>query len=194
MEQARNLIKVINNFITKDEVSSIISFMDDNLNNFLVYQNETRYVWRFGTDYLWVKETEKTLHRFGEFELFFKNFIFPKVESYVDEIYNNSSIAVSTLWLSKHYPGANVPLHEDTDNGHNPQFEYSAVLYLNSLKNTGTLQFPFINFEYSPVAGDLVIFPANLGKPFAHKVEEINEIRYTVPMWMASEEYSFYHS
>lgn len=191
MEQARNLIKVINNFITKDEVSRIISFMDNNLEKFLVYQDGTRYVWRFGTDYLWTKETEKTLHNFGELELFFKNFVFPKVESYVDEIYNNSSIAVSTLWLSKHYPGANVPLHEDTDNGHNPQFEYSAVLYLNSLKNTGTLQFPFINFEYSPVAGDLVIFPANLGKPFAHKVEEINEIRYTVPMWMASKEYAF---
>jgi hypothetical protein len=194
MEQARNLIKVINNFITKDEVSRIISFMDNNLDNFLIYQDGTRYVWRFGTDYLWTKETEKTLHNFGELELFFKNFVFPKVESYIDEIYNNSSIAVSTLWLSKHYPGANVPLHEDTDNGHNPQFEYSAVLYLNSLKNTGTLQFPFINFEYSPVAGDLVIFPANLGKPFAHKVEEISEIRYTVPMWMASKEYSFYHS
>lgn len=194
MEQARNLIKVINNFITKDEVSRIISFMDNNLEKFLVYQDGTRYVWRFGTDYLWTKETEKTLHNLGELELFFKNFVFPQVESYIDKIYDNSNIATSTMWFSKHYPGSKVPLHEDTDNGYNPQFEYSAVLYLNSLENTGTLQFPFINFEYSPIAGDLIIFPSNLGKPFAHKVEEINETRYTIPMWMASKEYSFYPS
>jgi hypothetical protein len=192
MKQARNLIKVINNFITNDEISRVISFMDSNLENFLVYQDGTRYVWKFGTDYYYPIETEKTLESFGELEPFFKDFIFPKVESYVDKIYNNSSIAVSTLWLSKHYPGSEVTLHMDTDNGSNPQFEYSAVLYLNSLDNTGILQFPYLDFEYSPVAGDLVLFPANLGMEFAHKVTEINEIRYTIPMWMSSKEYSFY--
>jgi hypothetical protein len=189
MEQSRNLIKVINNFITKDEVSFIMSFMDNNLNNFLVYQEGTRYVWRFGTDFYYA-DSEKTLDKTNELQPFLKNIIFPKVVSYVKDIYNNSNIAVSTLWFSKHYPGSEVTLHEDTDNGTNLQFEYSAVLYLNSLKNTGILQFPFINFEYSPVAGDLIIFPSNLGKPFAHKVEEINEIRYTLPMWISAKKYA----
>jgi hypothetical protein len=192
MEQSRNLIKVINNFITEDEISRTISFMDNNLDNFLVSQNGTRYVWKFGTDYYYPLETEKTLKSFGDLELFFKNYIFPKVESYVGEIYNNSGLAVSTLWLSKHYPGSEVTLHMDTDNGSNPQFEYSAVLYLNSLDNTGILQFPYLDFEYFPVAGDLVLFPANLGKDFAHRVTEINEIRYTIPMWISAKKYSFY--
>ena len=61
-------------------------------------------------------------------------------------MYNNSNITVSTLWFSKHYPGSKVTLHMDTDNGDNPQFEYSAVLYLNSLSGTGILQFPFLDF------------------------------------------------
>ncbi len=186
------MIKVINNFITEDEISRTISFMDNNLDNFLVSQNGTRYVWKFGTDYYYPLETEKTLKSFGDLELFFKNYIFPKVESYVGEIYNNSGLAVSTLWLSKHYPGSEVTLHMDTDNGSNPQFEYSAVLYLNSLDNTGILQFPYLDFEYFPVAGDLVLFPANLGKDFAHRVTEINEIRYTIPMWISAKKYSFY--
>lgn len=190
MTNSRDLIKVINNFITKDEASNIISFIDSNLENFLVYQNGTRYVWKFGTDYYYPLETEKTLDKTNEFKSFLKDYIFPKVEFYVDKTYNNSNIAVSTLWFSKHYPGSKVELHMDTDNGYNPQFQYSAVLYLNSLSDTGILQFPFLDFKYFPVAGDLVIFPSNLGKPFAHEVTEIDEIRYTVPMWISSPEYS----
>ena len=190
MVSSRGLIKVVNNFITKDEASNIISFIDRNLENFLVYQEGTRYVWKFGTDYYYPLETEKTLDKTDELQSFLKDYIFPKVESCVDKMYNNSNIAVSTLWFSKHYPGSEVTLHMDTDNGLNPQFQYSAVLYLNSLDNTGILKFPFLDFEYSPVAGDLVLFPANLGKPFAHQVTEINEIRYTVPMWISSPEYS----
>lgn len=189
MESLTGLIKVVSNFITKDEALNIISFMDDNLKNFQKHQNGTRYAWRFGTDYYWT-QSEKTLDSLGELKLFFKHSIFPKIEHNINNFYNNSNVFVSTLWLSKHYPGANVPLHEDTDNGYNPQFEYSAVLYLNSLKDTGILKFPFIDFEYCPVAGDLILFPSNLGKSFAHQVEEINEIRYTVPMWLASSEYA----
>jgi Rps23 Pro-64 3,4-dihydroxylase Tpa1-like proline 4-hydroxylase len=57
------------------------------------------------------------------------------------------------------------------------------------MSSGGVLSFPDLNYKYSPVQGDLVVFPS---KPleFVHEVEEINEERYTIPVWLT--EYEFF--
>ncbi len=183
------LIKVVNNFITKDEASHIISFIDNNMDLFHSKQENTRHTLMFGKDFLF-PESSEDFSKNNPLCDYFKDKIFPPVIKLLEDTYHDLDIAVSNLWFSRHDPGSKLPLHEDIDNGANLQFKYSAILYLNSLENTGILKFPFANFEYSPSMGDLVFFPSK-GKTFAHQIDTITEKRYCVPMWISSKKYSF---
>jgi len=188
MSQSGGLIQVINNFITKDEASRIIDFIDNNIEVFESTQKNKRYALKYGKDFLFENSFED-FNKYNHLNHYFKGKIFPRVIDKIGTFYNNSDIAVSNLWFSKHCPGSVLRLHEDVDKGINPQFIYSGIIYLNSLEDTGILKFPFANFEYSPKAGDFVFFPSK-GKTFAHEIGEINKTRYSIPMWISDPKYS----
>jgi hypothetical protein len=192
MEDDDKYIKVIKNFIDDEGIKSLISFIDSNINKFLSYQGNNRHVLRFGKDFYW-DDSNKDFKDIGELEIYLRDKVFLKVQNLLKDIYQKEGLFVSNLWLSKHLPGSIIEMHEDIDGGRNPQFEYSAIIYLNSLDNTGILDFPFSNFSYTPVSGDLVIFPSkhiDFPHQFAHRVSEIKEIRYTIPMWISPQRYA----
>jgi hypothetical protein len=58
---------------------------------------------------------------------------------------------------------------------------YSAVIYLNTLEDSGSLDFFKIGVSVKPEAGSLVIFPSG-GADYWHEVKSIKENRYTVPL------------
>lgn len=188
MISSRGLIKVVSNFITKDEASNLISFIDNNLQNHRSYQEGMRYAWKFGKDF-YFDYSEKDFSKVGNIENYFREIIFKKTIKILGDLYQAKDVSVSNLWFSKHEPGSVVPIHQDIDDGFNPQFQYSAILYLNSLDNTGILKFPFSDFMYTPKEGDLILFPSK-GKEFSHEVDEIKQTRYSVPMWISAPEYS----
>jgi hypothetical protein len=188
MSQSGGLIQVINNFITEDEASRIIDFIENNIEVFESTQNNKRYALKYGKDFLFQNSFED-FSKYNHLNHYFKDKIFPKVVQQINNFYGDSNIAVSNLWFSKHNPGSKLVLHEDVDKGINPQFKYSGIIYLNSLEGTGVLKFPFANFEYSPKVGDFVFFPS-AGKTFAHKIDEINKTRYAIPMWVSEPKYS----
>ena len=185
-------INIVNNFIDQEDIDKIINFIDNNLESFRLYQDNTRYVLKFGKDFTF-HYSSRDFSQTKELEPLFREKLFPKMLDTIKYFYGEHDLKTSLLWLSKHLPGSTIPTHHDHDGKRNSQLEYSAILYLNSLDNTGILEFPWSNFSYTPVAGDLVIFPSediDFENQFAHRVSEINEIRYTVPVWFAKPDYS----
>lgn len=190
-----NHINIIKNFIEPKDINKLISFIDDNINNFLVYQNNTRYVWRFGHDNFW-EDCKKDLTPLNDILEILETKIFNNMIKTIKHFYDKD-LTISSFWISKHEPGSKVSLHKDIDAGTNPHFKYSAVLYLNSLESQddGSIYFPYSNFIYTPVAGELLIFPSDdidFENQFMHEVRQIKDTRYSIALWASTEEYSLY--
>jgi hypothetical protein len=101
------------------------------------------------------------------------------------------SLYLSALYFSKQHPGSSIPEHEDTDSGTNYQTDYSGIVYLNTIKESG--QIKFLDFDYSkfPEMGDLLIFDSK--STGLHEVLETLETRYTIPIWLTKNiEYSLF--
>jgi hypothetical protein len=182
-------IKVVENFISKDEINSMIEYINHleakNLKEFGVYQDGKRLALQFGNDLYHKTLSHLTLDLLFKKEKQIKKY-FQKVITKTKELFNDKEdLYVCAFWFAKQYPGAKVPAHEDTDNGVNLHFKYSAILYLNELESGGELSFLDLGHSYKPQAGDLVIFPT-FGTGI-HAVLEIPETRYSMPFWMTSD-------
>lgn len=187
-----NHIHVIENLIDNDTNKEIVEFIDNNQELFLSHQDGKRFALRFGKDFNW-PDSKEDMSILKNLSNIFEHNIFPKVNNIVFEMYNEKNLRVSNMWLSKHLPGSDILLHNDHDGGVNAQFRYSAILYLNTLKDDGVLKFPFLQYSYTPVSNSLIIFPSHaidIDDQFAHHVDSINSVRYSVPMWISDLEYS----
>jgi hypothetical protein len=183
-----NPIKIIKNFISENEIQSMVDYINqleaNSLNEFTLSQNEKRRTVKFGND-LFHNDSRKDLDLLSEKRNQIKEYLNLVIEktknifSYSDDLY------VCSFWLAKQYPGASIPGHEDTDGLNNTHFRYSAILYLNELSSGGEISFLNFDYSYKPKAGDLVIFPTyGTGH---HAVLEIPEKRYSIPIWMTND-------
>lgn len=180
-----NLIKVIKNFIDEDDAETIIKYMDLNIEKFKIDSRSVggkRYSYRFGNDNVH-KDSRPYLDEIFDLkhivDKYTKKILFLTQKEYEDY----RDLYLSSIWLAKQESGADITYHKDVDEGYNPQFVYSAVLYLNTIENEGSLSFPVLRYKYMPKAYDLIIFPAD-GIEFYHGVDRIGQDRYSVPMWM----------
>jgi len=178
-------IKIINNFIEDSDIEKIIKYIDSNLYKFSLDERSIgghRYSYRFGKCYAH-KDSRENLNDLINIKDVIDKYSQKACSLTKKEFNETNDVILASLWLAKQQSGATVTYHKDIDDGKNPQFKYSAVIYLNTMENSGKLRFPIINFEYSPIAGDIVIFPSD-GVEFYHGVDAINQDRYTMPMWM----------
>lgn len=68
------------------------------------------------------------------------------------------------------------------DDGPNTPRRISAVGYLNDDYTGGGLRFPYMNYIYEPVAGDIVFFPS--GIPYSHEAMPVlSGTKYSVAAW-----------
>jgi hypothetical protein len=74
--------------------------------------------------------------------------------------------------------------HSDSGPGHERLF--SAVLYLNTIKNGGGTYFNKFNFEVSPEAGKLVLFPANYAYMHEARVSPDDD-KFVIVTWFKPE-------
>jgi hypothetical protein len=114
----------------------------------------------------------------------------PRSESLVRESFERVLLSVKKIfdvqedlymcafWLGKQYPGATIPLHDDTDSGFSSHNKYSGIVYLNSMEDGGDLFFPKFNFSYLPEEGSLITFPSR--EAGIHGVSKINKVRYSL--------------
>lgn len=191
MDNFISQIKIVNNFLTKQECDYLKDFIERHLHIMKgsKIQGDRRKFISFGKD-SFHRDSEVSLDLIKEIEPMLRNDIFPRLSTKVTELTNNrKELMVNNFFLAKQYPGARIDSHVDTDGGQNMQFKFSGIIYLNTMSSGGELNFPDLNYTYSPVAGDLVTFPS---KPleFVHEVAEIHEERYTIPIWMT--EYPFF--
>jgi hypothetical protein len=185
-------IKVIKNFIQEPEIGTMIDYVDylekTELDKFAQWQSGKRLALRFGVD----EDPDHTDGSFSNLGILGNNRNF--IASYLDKTVAavkkafevDESLYVCNFWFAKQYPGAIVGEHADTGGvgGHyNNHFKYSAVLYLNSMNKSGELIFRDENYSYIPRGGDLVMFPSYGIK---HRVDEILETRYSLPMWITN--------
>jgi hypothetical protein len=183
---------IIEDFIDDKTNKTIVDFIDNNQKLFSSDQNNKRFALRFGKDFYW-EDSHEDMSLLKDMLDIFKGKIFPKVNNKICELSGETGLKVSNMWLSKHLPGSIVPMHLDHDGWRNVQFKYSAILYLSTLNNDGILEFPFSKYTYTPVSNSLIIFPSHdidFDNQFAHRVESINSIRYSVPMWISDIEYA----
>lgn len=184
-------MNIIPNFLTEEKMNRIIDFIDSNLDKFSMPQ-ELRHVLMYGFQKGY-EPGKLDFDLISQIKDIIIDEYFPKLEKTIYDLYgNDGNTELSNWWVSKQLPGSVLLYHHDDDNGHNSQFKYSCILYLNTV-DSGDLEFPELGFSYRPKAGDLVVFPS-LGDNMGHEIKEINHNRYSMPTWFASKEYKLYYN
>lgn len=173
-------IKVVSNFITKQQANKIIDFIDHNLDIFVHNKNRKRYMLRFGYDEELPEQAIHDMNCVTEIKDLLLQ-IFIKTNNVLGQ-----HVFLTSWFLSKQYPGARLLPHKDGAKGINDHLEYTAMLYLNNMDDGGTIVFPELNgFQIKPQLGDLVIFKS---LDHEHMVTEVKEHRYSLPMWFTKNE------
>lgn len=183
---AEDVIEVVSNFMDEPEMKFWRDYNDEILETkqplLAVFEEGTRPILQFGIDKCEEHNSHHTLDIVSEVEHKLRNLFDRVITTTKDVFEDHRQVYMSSMWFAKQLPGAFVEEHEDTDDGYNTQFEYSAVLYLNTLQEGGELIFTDFDYSIKPKAGDLVVFRSVDGG--MHKVNKIKEDRYTMPMWM----------
>lgn len=184
-----NQIKIINDFLSEPECRDIIKIINDivesNINNFAIYQNGKRLSLQFGKDLYHGHASHLNLDIISKYETTFRKYFTSVIDKTKEIFEDNAEMFMASFWIAKQFSGSTVPEHEDTDGGQNTHFEYSAIIYLNSLLDSGELSFPSLKYSYLPKAGDLIIFKSQ--STGTHVVEKINDDRYSLPMWITKD-------
>jgi hypothetical protein len=179
-------IKVINNFLTQEECNFYIGYINSNIDKFLQTPETKRFALLFGKDLAHKEKSNLDLSSINDIEPLVKS-IFSRTEKLIQEIYKNENkLYVCSFFIAKQIPGSVVKLHYDSDGGINTHFKYGGVIYLNTMENSGALEFPYIQYSYLPKAGDFVIFPST-DIIYSHQVKQITEDRYSLPIWVTED-------
>lgn len=172
-------IQIIKNFISQEQAAPVANFIEHNLDRFVLNPDRKRWMMRFGYD---EELPHQAIHNMD---------LVSEIKDELLDIFNKTISAIGenvylTSWfLSKQFPGGKLTPHTDgVPGGINDQLEYTAMLYLNTLDDNGTISFPDAGFGITPEVGDLIIFKS---KEDRHEVSEITQDRYSLPMWFTKD-------
>ena len=180
-------IFIIHDSINQEDIDKIIKFTNDNIEHFEEMVEKPRWTYKFGKDMAF-DESYKDLDKLGEIKDMVVNTYWPKVLQLIkDKCQDNSKLYMASFWLAKQSNGSYIELHDDTDGQRNVHFKWSGSLYLNTMEKGGTLEFPNIPYSYSPIAGDLVLFPTQAEATATHEVIKVYEDRYTCMFWITED-------
>ncbi len=180
-------IKVVKDFLTPEECDFYIKYIESNIDKFHLTETSKRFIWLFGNEL--ASNDHKSLRSNTDLSLLSDikgkiRDLFRLVEKTSKELYENGNdLYVTSFAMTKQVPGSFILLHDDTNGGAIKSFDYSSIIYLNTMKRDGVLEFPNLNYSYSPQAGDLVIFPSD-DPVRIHQVAKISEDRYSLPIFL----------
>lgn len=177
-----NQIKLIKDFISLDDANKIINYIDNNLSLFEQGGADKRFTKMFGKDDFQKDKSTYPITGLNEIHDIIFNAIEIAKSVIAYEYKDDKDIFLTSLWLAKQGEGGFLGPHLDTDpDNANSHFVYSAVIYLNTLEDSGNLDFPRIGLSIKPESGSLVLFPSGDDESW-HEVKSIKENRYTVPL------------
>jgi hypothetical protein len=176
---------VLEEFITSDEANSYVDYIERNLRHFRTDPSGIRHAWMFGKDNL---HTAKTSDQTALSDITDKlTPLLKKAAEAARMTYGERELYTSMLWFAKQEPGAIVAGHTDGEDGSNTHVLYSGVLYLNDMEDNGSLDFPNLDFSYTPRQGGLVLFPAIQDETYWHEVTSIEQNRYSLALWFTAD-------
>ena len=182
-----NPIITIPNFISPQQASALIDYIDKNAHTFSSDRNGLWFKKFFGLDDIYKHgKGEGIIDGLGDIKGLSIQIVEDVKKAMTDKFKDDGDIFLNSLWFAKHLPGDEVVGHVDTEEGYNQQFVYSAILDLNTVEEGGVLEFPFLNLSFKPQAYDLIIFPSD-GEDMFHEVKSIGQNRYTLPMWFTKD-------
>lgn len=182
-------IKVFPSFISAADIETFKTYNDYLLETkpdlFFIGNKGKRPVLQFGKDNAHAMSLPNLDTTVPEISPLIRSYFSRAVDTVKNAYLDDRDLYVCSFWLAKQLPGANVQMHDDTDEGTNTHFTYSAIIYLNTLEATGDLIFTDLDYSVKPIAGDLVVFPSQTTGN--HEVKEIDDFRYTLPMWLTTD-------
>lgn len=181
-----NRLVTIPDIINDRDCSLFISFINDNLDVFESYSEESnplRMALRFGIDDVY-KSSLPDLSMIPGLHNALRR-LFTNLTTTVQDVVGGPKLYVTSFHMGKQFPGSEVSTHIDCDPGYNSHFKYSTVVYLNTT-NSGDLFFTKQNLSYSPRAKEVAVFPS-MGDEWEHEVKQINEDRYNLPIWLTED-------
>ena len=111
--------------------------------------------------------------------------IFSGITEYVAEYSSHYGVGIlddEGYTLLKYENGTHYKQHHDCGGNHRDRV-VSILVYLNDDYEGGQLTFPFFDVTYTPMAGDIVLFPSNY--TFAHIAEPVTKgTKYAIVSWM----------
>jgi Rps23 Pro-64 3,4-dihydroxylase Tpa1-like proline 4-hydroxylase len=167
-------VNLFKNFVDKETAKEIVDFIENNLHLFHYNESRKRYMMRFGYDEELPEQAIRTMYPVKDI-FHTLNIIFDQTQKLFDE-----GIYLTSWFLSKQIPGAKLLPHKDGAEGMNDHLEYTAMLYLNTLNDNGSISFPELNMNITPELGDLIVFKS---LEHEHMVHDVAEDRYSLPMW-----------
>lgn len=152
-------IKIINNFLSKEEINLLMSdCLDKNTK------------WEYRDQLVKVYITNLNQHDIIKSITKKINTIFEN-KFYIQMIRHINKTTLETTW-HRHYDG-------ESGKG----TEYGVIIYLNDNFEGGELFYPKLNYTYKPKAGDLVIHPGS--EEYTHEVNPlISGERYTLTTFL----------
>lgn len=191
-------IKIIKNFLSSEDASKIINYINNNIHNAVdydtdgstpnfVYLKDRFYKRRMGLDDEMSRyKPERSISNLNEIEGLVKDTV-ERIKIATKEVFkDDEDIYLNSLFLVKHLKNDFLRFHSDCGDGYQQHFVYSSIVYLNTVKDGGELEFPSFELTIKPVVGDLVVFLSH-GEDMLHEVKVTNEERYTMPMWFTKD-------
>lgn len=181
------IVKIVKNVISLEDSAILIEYINKNVHSFSSNPKKLWFKKFFGMDDVYKQgRCEPVISGLDDIKDLSIKVAEAVKNAVVEQFVETEPIFLNSLWLAKHLPGDNVPVHVDNEEGENEQFAYSTILYLNTVEDGGILNFPKLGLSFKPKACDLIAFPSQ-GKDMLHEVISIGEDRYTMPMWFTKD-------
>jgi hypothetical protein len=163
-------IKVIPNFLNKEEIDYLLSNLSEDKMVSFVSQKDNE-----GNAKSWIHNYQGIFDKYN---------IAKRIHAEVVKQYDYPNIVVKydgRINVARWDVGTGLTLHVD-DLGYVTDNNLPTLIYLNDDYEGGELGFPTHNMLIKPKIGDLIMFPGNLNYP--HEVKEVlSGTRYTLPLW-----------
>lgn len=160
-------IHIINNFVSPAECKRFLRFAEKQKRNCLSVVNETKNQEKrtYKRDSGRVTQQVQLAKRQKQANEWFTQ----ACRQELSKLTNSRPEWIESPHLLRYGPKGKYVTHSDAEHydQHSKQFyrfidrDFSMLIYLNDDYEGGELNFPWLNYTYRPVAGDLVFFPSN---------------------------------
>lgn len=164
-------IKIISNFLTKEEIEYLMHDIDDRpFISFISQKDNEGNATTYMHQYNGIKDIYKIIERCKE-----------QISKSYGIAKEKIQAKATDLNVVKWTPGTYLKLHVD-DLGYVTDNHLPVLIYLNNEYEGGEISFELHNLSIKPNTGDFIVFPGNLHYP--HEVKKVlSGLRYTLPVW-----------